>query len=273
MEPFLDTRVLFGRHAYLPMRHLLLLLLLTLLRKLSISWAYSLNSNICAYRRVWDTHTGETLTTIQHNHIVRAVAFPPNNGHLLATGGFEKKLRIFDLSSVAPVHNQNGDSQNNSDSSDPTLISADKGFEIGPGVHEGPIKAIIWTHDPNVLVTTCDDNVVRWWDLQQRKVIQELPVKGNFGSVEFNTLQTGASETDIGGGYPVLAIAAGSKIYFYGGHDARNFIKEVEMPYPVASVAVHPKQGKYVVGGHNDTWAKVYDFETGEEMGKLSARD
>lgn len=168
---------------------------------------------------------------------------------------------------MAPITNR--DSQSNS--SDPTVIPADKGFEIGPGVHQGAIKAIIWTHDPNVLVTTCDDKVVRWWDLQQRKVIQELPVTGEFGSVEFNQLQVGADTSDIGGGYPVLAIAAGNQIYFYGGFDARTFIKEVKMPYPVASVAMHPKQGKYVVGGRNDTWAKVYDFETDREMGKLSA--
>ena len=102
-------------------------------------------------------------------------------------------------------------------------------------------------------------------------MIQELPVTGEFGSVEFNQLQVGADTSDIGGGYPVLAIAAGNQIYFYGGFDARTFIKEVKMPYPVASVAMHPKQGKYVVGGRNDTWAKVYDFETDREMGNLSA--
>ena len=50
------------------------------------------------YRKVWDTHTGECLHTLEHGHIVRAVAFPIQfNPQVLATGGMEKKLRIFDL--------------------------------------------------------------------------------------------------------------------------------------------------------------------------------
>src|SRR5260370_34003498 len=56
-------------------------------------------------RRVWDTHTGEEIYTIQHHHIVRAIAFPPNSSSLLATGGMEKKLRIFDLDKIAPIAN------------------------------------------------------------------------------------------------------------------------------------------------------------------------
>ncbi|KFY13104.1 hypothetical protein V492_03481 [Pseudogymnoascus sp. VKM F-4246] len=213
--------------------------------------------------RVWDTHTGETLYTLQHNHIVRAVAFPPNNGQLLATGGMEKKLRIFDLSSVAPITNG---APTNGDSSDPTIISADKGFEIGPDVHKGAIKAIIWTHDPNILVTAADDKIIRWWDLQNRVVIQELPVKGDIGSCEFNMLSTGADSTDIGSGMPVLAIAAGRTVYFYGGADARHLLKSVELPYDVASVAIHPKQRKFVTGGIKDTWAKVYNYDTEQEL-------
>ncbi|KFY43901.1 hypothetical protein V494_01777 [Pseudogymnoascus sp. VKM F-4513 (FW-928)] len=213
--------------------------------------------------RVWDTHTGETLYTLQHNHIVRAVAFPPNNGQLLATGGMEKKLRIFDLSSVAPIING---APTNGDSSDPTIISADKGFEIGPDVHKGAIKAIIWTHDPNILVTAADDKIIRWWDLQNRVVIQELPVKGDIGSCEFNMLSTGADSTDIGSGMPVLAIAAGRTVYFYGGADARHLLKSVELPYDVASVAIHPKQRKFVTGGIKDTWAKVYNYDTEQEL-------
>jgi len=214
---------------------------------------------------VWDTHTGETLYTLQHNHIVRAVAFPPNNGQLLATGGMEKKLRIFDLSSVAPITNGGTTS---GDSSDPTIISADKGFEIGPDVHKGAIKSIIWTHDPNILVTAADDRVIRWWDLQNRSVIQELPVKGDIGSCEFNMLATNPSPSDIGAGMPVLAIAAGKTVYFYGGPDARTLLKSVDLPYDVASVAIHPKQRKFVTGGIKDTWAKVYNYDTEQEIGE-----
>lgn len=51
------------------------------------------------FSKVWDTHSGDCTHTLPHNHIVRAVAFPQQpNPQVLATGGAEKKLRVFDLS-------------------------------------------------------------------------------------------------------------------------------------------------------------------------------
>jgi serine-threonine kinase receptor-associated protein len=74
--------------------------------------------------KIWDTYTGELLHTLQHDHIVRAIAYPPDNSDLIATGGMEKKLRIFDLSEL-PV------------AGSPTTINASTGFEIGEGVLAG----------------------------------------------------------------------------------------------------------------------------------------
>jgi len=209
--------------------------------------------------RIWDTHTGETLYTLKHDHIVRAVAFPPSSGELVATGGMEKKLRIYNLPNVAPVPSSttNGDS-------DTLIVPPEQAFEIGAGVHKGTIKAIVWTQNPNILVTAADDKMIRWWDLATQSVIQELPVKGDIGSCEFNTMKSGPSS--IGGGLPVLSIAAGKTVYFYGGTDARTLLKSIDLPYEVASVALHAQQRKFVTGGIKDTWAKVYDYDSGKEI-------
>jgi len=211
--------------------------------------------------RIWDTHTGETLYTLKHDHIVRAVAFPPASGDLIATGGMEKKLRIFNLPNVAPIPSSttNGDT-------DAMIIPPGQSFEIGAGVHKGTIKSIVWTQNPNILVTAAGDNdkMIRWWDLATQSVIQELPVKGDIGSCEFNTIKT--SPSSIGGGLPVLSIAAGKTVYFYGGTDARTLLKSIDLPYEVASVALHAQQRKFVTGGIKDTWAKVYDYDSGKEI-------
>jgi len=219
--------------------------------------------------KVWDTHTGETIFTFQHNHIVRAVAFPHASNSLLATGGMEKKLRLFDLDNanviVAPTANGNSILNGNTNgATDSKVINADAGFEVGAGVHKGTIKSIVWTRDSNILVTAADDKVVRWWDLANRAVIQEKIVDGEIGSCEFTNIKP--QPNDIGSGLPVLCIAAGKAVYFYGGNDARTLIKSVTLPYTVASVALHPMQRKFITGGVADTWAKVYDFDSEQEI-------
>jgi hypothetical protein len=96
--------------------------------------------------------------------------------------------------------------------------------------------------------------------------VQEQVVQGEIGSCEFTNIK--GESGDIGGGFPVLTIAAGKTVYFYGGADARTLIKSVALPYEVASVALHPIQRKFVTGGMKDTWAKVYDYDTEQELGK-----
>jgi serine-threonine kinase receptor-associated protein len=214
------------------------------------------------YRRVWDTHSGEETHTLQHNHIVRAVAFPPNSSGTLATGGMEKKLRIFDLERRYETTNGATDSN---------TIPAEAAFEVGPNIHKGTIKAIVWTLDPNVLVTAADDKVIRWWDLRTQEVVQEYQVQGEIGSCEFSNVVTEPNADVIGDGLPVLTIAAGNAVYFFGGHHARTLLKSVNMGYEVASVALHPSQRKFVTGAKSDTWVKVYDYDSGKEIGTSSS--
>lgn len=212
--------------------------------------------------RVWDTHTGETLWKLQHDHVVRAIAFPPNSGNLLATGGMDKKLRIFDLSQPAPANTSTAPL------SEDAVRTEAPSFEIGAGVHRGSIKAIVWTHDPNILVTAADDKMIRWWDLSTHSVVQELPFQGDIGTCEFSALSS--DPTDIGGGSPVLSIAAGKTVYFYGGPNARALLKKITLPYDVASVALHAGQRKFVTGGIKDPWAHVYNYDTEQAIGKCS---
>jgi len=214
-------------------------------------------------RRVWDTHSGEETHTLQHNHIVRAVAFPPNSSGTLATGGMEKKLRIFDLERrYDNLAGANG-------ASDYTTIPAEAAFEVGPNVHKGTIKSIVWTTDPNVLVTAADDKVIRWWDLRTQEVVQTFDVQGEIGSCEFTNVGTEGGADTIGDGTAVLAIAAGTCVYFFGGLHAKTLLKQRNMGYEVASVALHPSQRKYVTGAKGDTWVKVYDYDSDVEISKF----
>jgi serine-threonine kinase receptor-associated protein len=190
---------------------------------------------------------------LQHEHIVRAVAYPPDNSDLVATGGFEKKLRIFDLSELAASYP--GQS---------ATIPASAGFEIGEGIHTGSIKFICWTHDPNIVVTA-SDKTIRWLDLPSRACIHHEVLDGDIRSCEMVSLSPeNSSPNDIGGGKPVLAVSAGKTVYFWGGDRAMNELKRISLPYTIASVALDIKGRKVVVGEEPGTWAKVirYDDET-----------
>ncbi|OJJ02210.1 hypothetical protein ASPVEDRAFT_133270, partial [Aspergillus versicolor CBS 583.65] len=211
--------------------------------------------------KVWDTHTGESLHTLQHNHIVRAVAFPLQpSPQVLATGGYEKKLRIFDLT-------RSGGSSNGSSPTAPSpSAAADNGapatsYEIGPGVHGGIIKSIIWNRDYNILTTAADDRKIRWWDLRSRHPVVEHTVDGNIGSCELNTLASRPNDPGI------LSVAAGkSSVYLFDGLNPGRLLKKIDFRYEVASAAVNNDTARLVTGSADDTWARVYDLHTDEEL-------
>ncbi|KAK7192124.1 hypothetical protein DPSP01_009785 [Paraphaeosphaeria sporulosa] len=185
--------------------------------------------------KVWDTHTGEALHTLTHDHIVRAVAFPnQQQPQILATGGKEKKMRIFDLNNPSQP------------------------YEIGGGVHGDTIKSIVWTADPSILVTASEDKKIRWWDLRTQSTIGEYAVEGPVGTCELdNTTSDG-----------VLSVAAGNSVYFFNGNSPASLIKSIKTPYELASVALHSGQRRFVTGGsnQNDTWVRVWDFDAETEL-------
>ncbi|KAI1925443.1 hypothetical protein LOZ39_000867 [Ophidiomyces ophidiicola] len=213
--------------------------------------------------KVWDTHDGSCLHTLQHAHIVRAVAFPiQDNPQVLATGGMEKKLRIFDLSrsesgGSSPTGTNGGAS--NTNGSAPNSSSATS-FEIGPGVHGGTIKSIIWNQDYNIITTACDDRKIRWWDLRSQVPCKEYSVDSVIGSCELNTLSVIPNDPGI------LSVTSGKSAYFFDGAAPGRLFKKVDMDYELASVAVNGQAKRFVTGAMGDTWARVYDLDTNQEL-------
>lgn len=196
---------------------------------------------------------------------MRAIAFPIQaNPQVLATGGAEKKLRIFDLS-------RSGASSNGSSPPLPAT-GGEQGsnpvtsYEIGPGVHGGTIKSIVWNQDYNVVTTAAEDRKVRWWDLRSRHPVLEYGVSGTIGTCELNSLAVRPNDPGI------LTVAAGKSVYLFDGVQPGRLLKKVDFGYEVASAAVNSDSGRLVTGSANDTWARVYDLHTDEELGESSPR-
>lgn len=127
--------------------------------------------------------------------------------------------------------------------------------EIGPGVHNGHIKSIVWSHDFNVIITAADDNKIRWWDLRARTPASTFELEGAVGSCELNSFAT-----------PSLSVAAGKTAYFFSTTLPGQLLRKVETPYQIASVAMHADGLKFVTGGSKDTWVRVYDIDEGKEL-------
>lgn len=206
--------------------------------------------------KVWDTFTGETLGTLQHNHIVRAVAFPPGQRPgVLATGGMEKKLRVFDISRLGNA--ENGVSPTESGANG--ISSECPSYEIGSGNHQGAIKSIIWSRDPNLLITAADDKLLRWYDLRTQACIASQTLAAPIGSCELNAgLHSDAAGT--------ISVAAGKNIYFFSGAQPGQLIKHLKIDREIASVALNGEARRFVTGSPNNTWVNVWDFDSEKEL-------
>lgn len=213
-------------------------------------------------RKLWDTHTGECLHTLPHAHIVRAVAFPNSpRPQLLATGGFEKKLRIFDMGHVTRSAASSTSSSPTSPDNASSANGQVAGCEVGAGVHGGTIKSIVWGPDLNTIITAADDKKIRWWDLRAQTAIATHTLEGIVGSCELDGLYGTNRERDS-----VLSVAAGKNAYFFSGTTPGQLIKQVKTPHDIASVALNAEQRKFIVGGSGDTWVRVYSFDEEKEL-------
>ena len=56
-------------------------------------------------------------------------------------------------------------------------------------------------------------------------------------------------------------------MYLFDGITPGRLLKKVDFRYEVASAAVNNETGRLVTGSADDTWARVYDLHTDEELG------
>ncbi|KAI3786037.1 hypothetical protein L1987_45164 [Smallanthus sonchifolius] len=179
--------------------------------------------------KLWDALTGDVLHSFDHKHIVRACSFSEDT-HFLLTGGFEKLLRIFDL---------------NRPDAPPREV------EHSPG----SVRTVAWLHSDQTILSSCSDSGgVRLWDVRSGEMVRTLETKSSVTSAEVSK----------DGRY--ITTADGSSVKFW---DANHFglVKSYDMPCNVESASLEPKLGDKFIAGGEDMWIRLFDFNTGEEIG------
>ncbi|CEP16447.1 hypothetical protein [Parasitella parasitica] len=180
--------------------------------------------------KVWDTVSGKELHTFVHKHIVRTADFNTDNTKIL-TGGQEKKLRIFDLyRPEAPATELEG--------------------------HNDTIKAVVWDEANHQILSVGGDSNVRVWDLRTMQQSGTIACKAPVSTMSFDSC----------GKY--ITWAAGNTANFWKPGASFEDVKVVETKKKTSSVSLHPSHKKFVAGSDDDLWVRIYDFDSGEELGK-----
>ncbi|CAG8461965.1 371_t:CDS:2 [Ambispora gerdemannii] len=177
--------------------------------------------------KVWDTYTGDVLHSFVHGHIVRS-ADMSDDGTRIVSGGQEKKLRIYDLNKPE----------------EPALEAEG---------HESTIKSVIWDGERNVVLSAGDDKEIRVWDIR------------NFSQVNTFKTEHAITSMELSADGKYITCTAGKTVYFL---DASNYqpSKTIATAYDVSSVSLHPDHKRFVAGGSNDLWVRIYEFESGKEL-------
>jgi DNA excision repair protein ERCC-8 len=110
--------------------------------------------------RLVDLHSGTSTHSLAgHSGAVLAAAWSPRNEFILASGGIDGTVLIWD------VRQSRGTlSQLDLEDSLGLLKRHGQGSRASAKAHNGPVNGVHWTDDGNYIVTAGHDNAVRVWD-------------------------------------------------------------------------------------------------------------
>jgi len=177
--------------------------------------------------KVWDSVNGKELHSFVHTRIVKSTHFS-QDGKRVLTGGQDKTLRIYDLTKPE---------------AEPATLEA----------HTQPVKIALWSKDDSTIISGGQDAVLRVWDVRTLKEVISRPLKSAITSIEISLNSRHISTT------------AGKEVTFW---DSQKF--EVDKSFTLGlelnSTSLSPDSSTFVVGGSSDSWARVYEFNTGKEL-------
>ncbi|TIB00743.1 hypothetical protein E3P92_00221 [Wallemia ichthyophaga] len=207
--------------------------------KLSLDTALAVTASADFSAKVWDSYTGTCLHTLPHNHIVRSAAISPDGLRVL-TGGNERLLRLFhlgDIDNVTTLESSTGDVH----------------------AHSTTIKSVLW-QDTAHAISGSEDGEIKWWTLSNSDKDYTECTKTIQLDHPLSFLEWSAN------GHIMIAIAA-NDVYFFDTHSPGSLLKCLTLPHKPSCASIHPiTRDRFVVGLADDTWVRIYDYNTAQEL-------
>ncbi|KAI9091100.1 WD40-repeat-containing domain protein [Phlyctochytrium arcticum] len=177
--------------------------------------------------KIWDNLTGQVTLTLPHSHIVRCVDVT-GEGRYVFTGGYEKKVRVFDLRAA--------------DAGTPLKVLEGCNNEIKTGLLDGD----------HGLVFAGDGKTLRVWDLRTSAQISTRDFDSEITSLRFSWDKK------------FIICTAGKNVTFFNSTSSQ-VEKSIDVNSNISSAALHPSGDKFVVGGTDDMRVRVYDYKSDQE--------
>jgi len=182
--------------------------------------------------------TWECVNTLTgHSKIVNSIAFSPD-GRTLASGGWDKKIKIWEVTSGK-------------------LLRTLGGWFSGDSTNW--VRSVVFSSDGRTLADGSSDKTIKIWEVQTGKQIRTLRghsdwVRSVVFSPDGRTLASGSNDETI----KIWEVQTGKQIRTLTGHSNS-----------VISVAFSP-DGRTLASGSFDKKIKIWEVQTGKEIRTLT---
>jgi WD40 repeat protein/serine/threonine protein kinase/DNA-binding SARP family transcriptional activator len=183
--------------------------------------------------RVWDTTTGEELTSFEQHHSFLCTVDFSLDGTMVVTGGDDGAARVWE---------------------------ADTGREVvSLAGHEERVGFAAFSPDGRRVVTSSDDDLIRIWNIspEGRREVLSIHDPTVVLRAQFNPAGTRFATSSFTGTARMWEVATGLPVTTFEGHESW-----------VWTIAIS-HDGTRVVTGSRDLSARLWDAATGEQLARL----